>query len=103
MMLNLLHLVLRDDLRDNLKHAFDLLLRALKSHLILIQLCPAPQALLVGGNLVAILVLRMIVDFRIVDKPLQLRYLALSLLLVDIEGRALAPLRPRSLTSPSRL
>ena len=91
-MLNLAHLIACNDLRDDIEYAFDLFLSAMESHFVFKLLGPASQSLLVGGDLVAILVLRLVIYFWIINKLFKVRNLALSFLLVDIKGRKLAPL-----------
>ena len=68
-MLYLAHLIACNDLRDDIEDAFDLFLCAPQSHLVLKLLGPASQSLLVGGDLVAILVLRLVIHFRIINEP----------------------------------
>ena len=68
-MLDLAHLIACNDLRDDIEDSFDLFLRTLESHLIFELLGSASQSLLVGGDLVAILVLRLVIHFRIINKP----------------------------------
>lgn len=93
-MLNLAHLIACNELRDDIEDAFDLFLRAMESHFVFKLLGPASQSLLEGGDLVAILVLGLVIDFRIINKLFKVRNLALSFLLVDIKRRKLPPLRP---------